>query len=99
MLAFTHFFYEKGSTNADLCTLLCWGGLLRVSEALALKRRHISLPSDTRPHDQRPNDIGIALDFTKTGIDQYVFISDKTVVKLITRLIRDMDSNATVIPL
>ena len=99
MLAFTNFFHEQNDTSAALCMLLSWGGLLRVSEALALRRHHISLPSDPRPHDERPSDIGVALDATKTGPDQYVFISDKVIVKLIIRFIEGMENDALVIPL
>ena len=86
MLAFIGKFLSENNYDSVLYMALCWGGLLRVSEARDLHRQHLSLPGDLRPHSQRPTDIGIAIARSKTGKDQYAFVSDATLVSIIQRL-------------
>ena len=99
MLAFTHYFLYKNNHPAALCMLLSWGGLLRISEALQLKRQDISLPGDLRPYSICSNDVGIALHTTKTGPDQYSFIKDRDINKLISLLLQNTQPTESIIPM
>ena len=99
MLAFVYFFLSNREKHAALCMLLCWGGLLRVSEAISLRRDALSLPGDPRPHTLRPNDVGISLDKTKTGNDQYVFIDDQIIVQRIVSLLQDTQLHENILPI
>ena len=86
MLAFTGKFLEERNTDCALYMAICWGGLLRISEAEKLRRKNLSLPTDLRAHSQRPADIGIAIDNAKTGPHQYAFVADDTLTRIIHRI-------------
>ena len=97
MLAFTHYFLTKSNQDAALGMLLCWGGLLRIAEALRLQRKDISLPGDQRSYSVRPNDIGISLLRTKMAKNQYVFISDGLIVRIVSKLLQNVEPARKVI--
>ena len=99
MLAFSHFFLTRGKRPAAICMLLSWGGLLRVSEARNLKRKDVSLPTDLRTYSIRSQDIEISLHDTKTGPDQYCFISDTIIVKILQSLLQHISPSQPIIPI
>ena len=94
VLAFIGRFMEEDNRDAALYMAICWGGLLRVNEAFALSRSHVSIPGELRSHSQRTEDVGIAIVSSKTGPDQYAFISDTDLVKITSRIVSMLPTNS-----
>ena len=95
-LAFSAFFLKTNRKNAAAVVLICYGGFLRVNEALKLSWHNIALPGDARLASFPPHTAGVNIKdgktSKKTGRLQFVLINDSTVISFL-QYYRDIDPN------
>lgn len=94
-------FREKGYRSAGLGILLAFHALLRIQELLRLTWADVLLPGDCRlPHSSRTNGTGgVLIRVAKTGVLQFVPISDGQLLSLLRKYKPQHETNTKVVNL